>query len=52
PKGCQCGLILRGVKTPPECPLFSKICTPENPVGACRVSKEGSCSPYYKYKEL
>lgn len=49
PKGCQCGLILRGVKLPPECPLFAKICTPENPVGACMVSSEGSCAAYYKY---
>ncbi|MDW7971945.1 MAG: hydrogenase formation protein HypD [Thermodesulfovibrio sp.] len=49
PKGCQCGLILRGIKLPPECPLFAKICTPENPVGACMVSSEGSCAAYYKY---
>jgi len=49
PKGCQCGLVLRGVKTPQECPLFAKICTPENPVGACMVSSEGSCAAYYKY---
>lgn len=49
PRGCQCGLVLRGVKLPPECPLFGKICTPENPVGACMVSSEGSCAAYYKY---
>ncbi|WP_353684820.1 hydrogenase formation protein HypD [Thermodesulfovibrio sp. 3907-1M] len=49
PKGCQCGLVLRGVKLPPECPLFGKICTPQNPVGACMVSSEGSCAAYYKY---
>ncbi|GAB6182327.1 hydrogenase formation protein HypD [Thermodesulfovibrio hydrogeniphilus] len=49
PQGCQCGLILRGVKLPPQCPLFAKVCTPENPVGACMVSSEGSCSAYYKY---
>lgn len=50
PKGCQCGLILRGIKTPPECPLFAKSCTPEHPVGACMVSSEGSCSAYYKFR--
>ena len=50
PKGCQCGLVLRGVKIPPECPLFGKICTPERPVGACMVSTEGSCAAYYRYK--
>ncbi len=49
PKGCQCGLVLRGVKIPTQCPLFEKICTPENPVGACMVSSEGSCAAYYKY---
>jgi hydrogenase expression/formation protein HypD len=49
PKGCQCGLVLRGVKIPPECPLFGKACTPERPVGACMVSTEGSCAAYYKY---
>lgn len=47
--GCGCGDILRGVKTPPECPLFRKICTPVNPVGPCMVSQEGSCSTSYKY---
>lgn len=51
PKGCQCGSVLRGIKTPPECPLFAKICTPESPVGACMVSTEGSCAAYYKYGE-
>lgn len=49
PRGCKCGLVLRGVKIPPECPLFAKVCTPENPIGACMVSSEGSCSAYYKY---
>jgi hydrogenase expression/formation protein HypD len=49
PKGCRCGEVLRGVKTPPECSLFRKICTPETPVGPCMVSSEGSCSAYYLY---
>ncbi len=49
PQACSCGDILRGVKTPPECPLFGSACTPENPVGACMVSTEGSCAAYYKY---
>ncbi len=49
PKGCLCGLVLRGVRIPPECPLFGKVCTPEKPVGACMVSSEGSCAAYYKY---
>jgi len=49
PKGCICGEVLRGVKTPIDCPLFAKACTPENPVGACMVSSEGSCFTYYLY---
>jgi hydrogenase expression/formation protein HypD len=49
PKGCQCGLVLRGIKMPYECPLFGKVCTPDKPVGACMVSTEGSCAAYYKY---
>ncbi len=47
--GCRCGDVLKGLVLPPECPLFGKVCTPENPVGACMVSSEGSCSAYYKY---
>ena len=48
-KGCICGEILRGVKTPADCKLFAKACTPEKPVGPCMVSAEGSCSAYYLY---
>jgi hydrogenase expression/formation protein HypD len=49
PKGCICGEILKGLKNPLECKLFGKACTPQNPVGACMVSSEGSCHAYYKY---
>ncbi len=47
--GCACGEVLQGIKTPPECKLFAHACTPDNPVGACIVSYEGSCAAYYKY---
>jgi len=47
--GCRCGEVLRGVIIPPECLLFKKICTPEDPKGACMVSTEGTCAAYYKY---
>ena len=47
--GCRCGEILRGVIKPFDCVLFSKVCTPENPVGPCMVSSEGTCAAYYKY---
>jgi hydrogenase expression/formation protein HypD len=49
PAGCICGDILRGVKTPADCRLFGKACTPQYPVGPCMVSSEGSCSAYYLY---
>ena len=48
-QGCICGDILRGVKVPLECRLFSTICHPDYPVGPCMVSHEGSCSAYYIY---
>jgi hydrogenase expression/formation protein HypD len=50
PKGCICGKILRGLKTPIDCSLFAKRCTPSDPVGACMVSGEGTCATYYKYR--
>ena len=49
PKGCRCGDVLRAHMAPSECPLFRKVCTPENPVGPCMVSSEGSCAAYYRY---
>lgn len=49
PKGCRCGDILRGVMSPDQCPLFRKVCTPENPVGPCMVSGEGSCAAFFRY---
>jgi len=49
PKGCLCGEILRGVKTPIDCKLFGKVCQPQSPVGPCMVSAEGACSAYYLY---
>lgn len=49
PEGCICGDILRGVKTPYDCKLFTRVCTPENPVGPCMVSSEGSCAAHYLY---
>ncbi|MCK4307694.1 hydrogenase formation protein HypD [candidate division WOR-3 bacterium] len=46
---CICGEILRGIKTPVACKLFGRECTPENPIGPCMVSSEGTCAAYYKY---
>ncbi len=51
PTACQCGQVLKGIITPPQCPLFAKTCTPEEPAGACMVSSEGTCASYYKYDQ-
>ena len=40
---CQCAAILTGSRTPDKCGLFGKECTPEEPVGPCMVSSEGTC---------
>ena len=50
PKGCSCHEVIVGAKQPCECPLFGKVCTPLNPVGACMVSHEGSCFNYFNKK--
>ena len=49
PRGCRCGDVLRGIMAPNECPLFRTVCSPENPVGPCMVSSEGSCAAYFRY---
>ncbi len=49
PAGCRCGEILKGKARPTDCPLFRTACTPEQPVGACMVSSEGTCAAEYKY---
>jgi len=50
-KACLCGEVLQGIKRPSECKLFKRKCTPQNPVGPCMVSTEGTCAAYYKYGE-
>lgn len=49
-KTCRCADILLGSQKPKNCPLFGKVCTPENPQGPCMVSVEGACSIEYQYK--
>lgn len=46
---CVCGEIMSGSKSPGDCPLFGKECVPENPVGACMVSTEGTCRIWHQY---
>ena len=52
PKGCACGEVLSGIKNPFECALFGKACTPDDPIGPCMVSTEGTCAAYYKYHQF
>jgi hydrogenase expression/formation protein HypD len=49
PRGCACGEILTGTKTPPQCSLYKTVCTPTEPVGPCMVSTEGTCAAYFRY---
>ena len=48
-RGCRCGDVLRGLIDPPACPLFNKACRPDQPLGPCMVSSEGSCSAWMTY---
>jgi len=50
PRGCRCGEVLKGAIEPPECPLFDRACTPDNPVGACMVSSEGTCAAWFRHE--
>jgi hydrogenase expression/formation protein HypD len=50
PAGCRCGDVLRGVVDPPQCPLYGVVCTPDNPIGACMVSSEGTCAAWYRHQ--
>jgi hydrogenase expression/formation protein HypD len=49
---CIAGLVLQGLKRPPECAAFGSLCTPETPLGATMVSSEGACAAYYKYAQI
>lgn len=50
-KGCICGEILKGLKTPVQCPFFARQCTTANPIGACMVSNEGACNAFYRFNK-
>jgi hydrogenase expression/formation protein HypD len=49
---CECGSILKGLKSPADCPAFGAACTPEHPLGPCMVSSEGSCAAEYRYSRI
>ena len=46
---CICGDIMAGIRNPRDCRLFDRECTPENPIGACMVSNEGTCKIWHLY---
>lgn len=49
---CRCGDVITGRLEPRECPLFGRVCLPEEPVGPCMVSSEGACAAAYKYRGI
>ena len=49
PTACRCGDVICGRIAPRLCPMFGKVCTPEDPVGPCMVSSEGACAAAMKY---
>jgi len=48
---CRCGEVLQGIIESKQCKLFGKSCTPDNPQGACMVSREGSCNINFRFTE-
>ena len=48
---CRCGDVITGRIRPAECPMFERVCTPDDPLGPCMVSSEGACAAAYKYME-
>lgn len=50
-RGCLCGAVIKGEKSPQDCRLFKRACTPQHPVGPCMVSSEGTCAAAYQYGE-
>ncbi len=47
--GCICARVIAGKAQPPQCALFGRKCTPDDPVGPCMVSSEGTCAAYFRY---
>ncbi|MDP4110461.1 MAG: hydrogenase formation protein HypD, partial [Bacillota bacterium] len=44
---CLCGSVIIGRARPTDCVFFGKACTPENPLGPCMVSSEGTCGIWH-----
>lgn len=48
-RGCRCADVLKGKIAPDRCPFFAQQCTPQDPMGPCMVSREGTCRSYFEY---
>jgi len=46
---CECGAILRGVKTAGRLQAVRDRVHPETPIGSCMVSAEGACAAHWTY---
>jgi hydrogenase expression/formation protein HypD len=46
---CLCRRVITGDALPEECPLFGVACTPDDPVGPCMVSSEGTCAAHINF---
>ena len=49
PPGCQCHRIMLGEKQPTDCGHFGQACNPQNPIGPCMVSPEGTCNSWSRF---
>jgi hydrogenase expression/formation protein HypD len=49
-QSCRCGDIMAGLASPADCRLFGHECVPSSPVGACMVSREGTCRIQHEYQ--
>jgi hydrogenase expression/formation protein HypD len=47
--GCLCAKVIAGAAVPKDCGLFGSRCTPDDPVGPCMVSSEGTCAAHFRY---
>ena len=48
--GARCGEVILGLCDPPECPLYMKECTTQNPQGPTMISFEGSCRIWAEHR--
>lgn len=48
--GARCGEVILGLCDPPECPLYMKECTTQDPKGPTMISFEGSCRIWAEHR--